>query len=217
MLLYLKGRATTTLAPLHRLTSPHPSVLPRELPRLGHLVQGPHIYLDRVEQFIQIVGSFEDAIFAKRKQALERQKRRIARDRADKNRMLQGLVPGGDFRDGGQRATGPGAGSGAAWMGGDKSKAQVAKERKLAEAVELARAVGQATPLPMPGGGDEARPWEGGGGKRGREEGTGPGTVGATNKDAAAELRAKILSGVKRAKGDGEGQVMRWGWSWCIS
>ena len=48
----------------------------RMLPALGHLVEGAHVHLDRVEKFIAEVGMYEDAIFQKRMRLLRRQKDR---------------------------------------------------------------------------------------------------------------------------------------------
>ncbi|RMZ55310.1 hypothetical protein APUTEX25_003448, partial [Auxenochlorella protothecoides] len=42
----------------------------------GHLVDGAHVFLDRVEAFIQEVGKAEDAIFQRRARMLNRQKER---------------------------------------------------------------------------------------------------------------------------------------------
>lgn len=53
----------------------------RMLPSLGHLVEGPHVYLDRVERFISEIGSFEDSIFQKRMKMLQRQKNRRRQQR----------------------------------------------------------------------------------------------------------------------------------------
>ena len=52
------------------------------LPMIGHLVDGPHVLLDRVEQFIVEVGRHEDAIFQKRMRLLRRQKDRRRQNNA---------------------------------------------------------------------------------------------------------------------------------------
>lgn len=48
----------------------------RLLPVLGHLVDGQHVHLERVEKFILDIGQNEDAIFQKRMRLLQRQKER---------------------------------------------------------------------------------------------------------------------------------------------
>jgi 5'-3' exoribonuclease 2 len=58
-------------------------VYKRELPSLGgYLCRGSSVHLGRVEAFIQRVGQFEDAIFAKRMRLLTRQRGRVMQQRA---------------------------------------------------------------------------------------------------------------------------------------
>lgn len=149
----------------------------RALPTLGHLVEGATVHLDRVERFIQEVGSHEDAIFAKRMRLLRRQKDRRRQDQERGGRGGRG---------------GRGSGGGGKWTGRTPAaevafKAQavavhMSKSARMTEALKAAPAPG-AFNLPPP------RPLEQAGGAAAGQ---------ASNMSAAAALKERIKGGAAK-------------------
>lgn len=128
---------------------------------MGHLTKGAHVYLDRVEHFIQIIGSFEDMIFSKRAKRLEGQKRRRARDKAQKDRDTAAAnspygqpnspygAAGSPYSSGNSPYGGGANGSGG--PRGERGGKKSAADKRLDEAAHMARMVADAIPLNMGG------------------------------------------------------------------
>ncbi|CAG9467433.1 unnamed protein product [Pedinophyceae sp. YPF-701] len=151
----------------------------REVARTGHLTDGSHVHLDRVQHFIRCVGAYEDLIFSKRARMLMRDKRRRAEQRAA-----------------GRMDRVRGAGEMPKWMNGAVNQPPGAGPRgaprgpSMMVAAEMARMDGAGR---APG--DEKRPW-------------GEGAAGPqSNQGAAAALRDKIMAGMKRKQPEADAAV----------
>ncbi|PSC72218.1 5 -3 exoribonuclease 2 [Micractinium conductrix] len=167
------------------------SVYKRMLPQLGHLVEGPKVHLDRVEQFIQEAGKAEEAIFARRARMLQRQKDRRKQDKMQQQR-------GGFNNKWGSRAPGREQADQATAVA-----AHLSKGARLTEALKRPTAPLTLGPVrPMEQQQPAAAAADGGPPVRPPAAAPAPPAAPASNKSAAQLLRDRIMAGAKRGAPD---------------
>jgi 5'-3' exoribonuclease 2 len=176
-------------------------VYKKELPSLGgYLCRGSQVHLGRVEAFIQRVGQFEDAIFAKRMRLLARQRGRVQQQRASDARAKAARAAANARGDGGFMGSSREGAKGSRRMHFASEAAPGPEYLARAEAAgELVAAKDRARPAMRLAAGAAARA------AQAAEGGLGAGGgAGAGNRSVADQLRARLASSSSAKKEAGD-------------